>query len=43
MRLMLQHGHASDLIPERVVVIGAEGFVGAALVAQLAAAKISHL
>ncbi|MGO9719033.1 MAG: NAD-dependent epimerase/dehydratase family protein [Methylocella sp.] len=43
MRLMLQHGHASDLVPERVVVIGAEGFVGAALVAQLAAAKISHL
>ncbi|MGO8845071.1 MAG: NAD-dependent epimerase/dehydratase family protein [Methylocella sp.] len=40
---MLQHGHASDLVPERVVVIGAEGFVGAALVAQLAAAKISHL
>jgi len=43
MRLMLRHGHASDLVPERVVVIGAEGFVGAALVAQLAAAKISHL
>jgi nucleoside-diphosphate-sugar epimerase len=43
MRLMLQHGHASDLVPERVVVIGAAGFVGAALVAQLAAAKISHL
>ena len=40
---MLRHGHASDLVPERVVVIGAEGFVGAALVAQLAAAKISHL
>ena len=40
---MLQHGHASDLVPERVVVIGAAGFVGAALVAQLAAAKISHL
>jgi nucleoside-diphosphate-sugar epimerase len=43
MRLMLRHGHASDLVPERVVVIGAAGFVGAALVAQLAAAKISHL
>ena len=40
---MLRHGHASDLVPERVVVIGAAGFVGAALVAQLAAAKISHL
>jgi nucleoside-diphosphate-sugar epimerase len=40
---MLRHGHLSDRMPERVVVIGAAGFVGAAVAAQLAAAGIPHL
>jgi nucleoside-diphosphate-sugar epimerase len=40
--MMLQHAHA-DRAPERVVVLGATGFVGGAVCRRLAAAGIDHV
>jgi len=40
--MMLQHAHA-DRAPERVVVLGATGFVGGAVCRRLAAAGIEHV
>jgi nucleoside-diphosphate-sugar epimerase len=40
---MLTHDHATPTPPARVVVIGAGGFVGAAIVKELAAAKVHTL
>lgn len=39
----LQHNWAEPNAPSRVVVVGCRGFVGAAIVAELEAAKISYL
>jgi nucleoside-diphosphate-sugar epimerase len=40
---MLEHGNPTPQAPSRVVVIGAKGFVGSALVARLAQARIPTL
>jgi nucleoside-diphosphate-sugar epimerase len=40
---MLTHQHEQSLTPSRVVVLGAQGFVGAALMTRLAAAGVASL